>query len=208
MTAAPDILVLTAHPHMESSKVTRALMEAAAGVGRVAVRDLYRLYPDYLIDVPAEQAALQGARLVVWQHPIYWYHMPPLMKMWLDEVLGFGWAYGPGGHALTGKDLWLVASAGGSEASYGPAGYNRYRFDSFLPAYEQTAALCGMRFLPPMLIHGASHVTEAEVNERAEALVGRLRSYPDWPELQALPGCVACEVPAAARPAEALERAA
>ena len=23
--------------------------------------------------------------------------MPPLMKLWLDEVLAFGWAYGPGG---------------------------------------------------------------------------------------------------------------
>lgn len=47
---------------------------------------------------------------------------------------------------LVAKDLWLVASTGGGESSYHPQGYSRYFFDAFLPPYEQTAALCGMRF--------------------------------------------------------------
>ena len=44
--------------------------------------------------------AWRAARLVVWLQPIHWYSMPPLLKLWLDEVLAFGWAYGPGGDAL------------------------------------------------------------------------------------------------------------
>ena len=48
-----DILVLTAHPHLEHSRVNRALMNAASTVARADVRDLYALYPDYLIDVAA-----------------------------------------------------------------------------------------------------------------------------------------------------------
>ncbi len=95
----PDIVVLVAHPQLEHSRVNRACCRprSAAAWPRVEVRDLYALYPDYLIDVAAEQAALAPARLVVWQHPIHWYGMPPLMKLWLDEVFAFGWAYGPGG---------------------------------------------------------------------------------------------------------------
>ena len=89
--------------------------------------------------------------------------MPPLLKLWLDEVLAFGWAYGPGGTALRGKDLWLVATTGGPEDSYRPDSYNRYFFDAFLPPYEQTAALCGMRFLPPLLLHGAHKASDAEL---------------------------------------------
>ena len=27
----------------------------------------------------------------------WWYSSPPLLKLWFDEVLTFGWAYGPGG---------------------------------------------------------------------------------------------------------------
>lgn len=205
---AADILVLVAHPSMELSRVNRRLAQAAreaaarprADGGRIAVRDLYALYPDYLIDVEAEQAALASARLVVWQHPVHWYHMPPLMKLWLDTVLAFGWAYGPQGTALQGKDLWLVASTGGPEDSYRPESYNRYFFDAFLPPYEQTAALCGLRFLAPMLMHGAHRLGDAEVDQLAATYADRLASYPAWPELDELEECAACVVPENARP--------
>ncbi len=197
-----DVLVLVAHPDLAGSRANRALMEAASAAGtRVRVRDLYALYPDYLVDVAAERRELAKAGLVVWQHPIHWYHMPPLMKLWVDEVLGFGWAYGPGGQALRGKDLWLVASTGGPEDSYRPDSYNRYFFDAFLPPYEQTAALCGMRFLPPLLLHGAQRAGRAEIAAHAEAYAQRLAGYPDWPELAGLPECAACAVPTDARPA-------
>ena len=212
-----SVLVLVAHPQMEQSRVNRSLMLAAGRSGapdgdaarapsrrtqgRVEVRDLYALYPDYLIDVDAERAALERASLVVWQHPIHWYGMPPLMKLWADEVLGFGWAYGPGGQALRGKALWLVVSTGGPEESYHPRSYNRYAFDAFLPPYEQTAALCGMRWLPPLVIHGAHRLEAGELQADARLYGSRLASWPDWPELEGEPDCVACEVPDHARPA-------
>jgi glutathione-regulated potassium-efflux system ancillary protein KefF len=197
-----DILILTAHPQLEHSRATRSAMQAAQQLGsdHILVRDLYALYPDYLIDVPAEQALLTQARLVVWLHPVHWYSMPPLLKLWLDEVLSFGWAYGPGGHALKGKDLWLVASTGGPEDSYHPASYNRYFFDAFLPPYEQTAALCGMRWLPPLIKHGALRAPQTELNEHADVFARRLRTWPHWPEIEALEAGANCEVPAEARP--------
>lgn len=199
----PEIVVLVAHPQQEHSRANRALMRGAAQAvpGRVDVRDLYALYPDYLIDAEAEQAVLADARLVVWQHPVHWYGMPPLMKLWLDEVFAFGWAYGPGGNVLRGKDLWLVASTGGPEESYRPSGYNRYFFDAFLPPYEQTAALAGMRFLPPLLLHGAHRLDDAALTEHVAIYMQRLGSYPDWPELAELEACAPCNVPADARPA-------
>jgi glutathione-regulated potassium-efflux system ancillary protein KefF len=200
-----DLLVLAAHPHLESSRVNRALTLAASALGEreVEVRDIYALYPDYLIDIDAEQAALARARLVVWQHPIHWYSMPALMKLWVDEVLAFGWAYGPGGTALKGKDLWLVASTGGPDDSYRPDSYNRYFFDAFLPPYEQTAELCGMRFVPPLVLHGAHRVTDADLEDHAKLYTSRLLSYPHWPELADVEAPEACNVPSEARPEEA-----
>jgi glutathione-regulated potassium-efflux system ancillary protein KefF len=127
--------------------------------------------------------------------------MPALMKLWLDEVFAFGWAYGPGGTALRGKDLWLVSSTGGTEESYRPDRSNRYFFDAFLPPYDQTAALCGMRFLPPMMLHGAHRASEQVVKTQAALFAERLASYPQWPELDELPACPACEVPVDQRPA-------
>ncbi|WP_431098087.1 NAD(P)H-dependent oxidoreductase [Polaromonas aquatica] len=197
--ANPDIYVIAAHPAWRESRVNRPLMEAAKALPRVQVQDLYSSYPDYAIDVQREQAALERARLVVLVHPIQWYSMPPLQKLWLDDVLTYGWAYGGGeearGRALEGKDLWLVATTGGPEESYHPQGYNRYFFDAFLPPYEQTAALCGMRFLPPLMLHGAHTVDRQTVVSHVETFSQRLQSYPDWPELEDLEQCAACVVP-------------
>jgi len=196
------IVVLCAHPHREHSRITRALAQAAGDLPEVELRDLYALYPDYLIDVAAEQAALSDTELLVWLHPVHWYGMTPLLKLWADEVLSFGWAYGRGGSALRGKDLWLVVSTGGSAEAYRPDGLNRYFFDAFLPPYEQTAQLVGMRFLPPLVQHGAHRLGEAEIAQQVQTFVARLASYPDWPEIEDIPACEVREVPASDRPSE------
>lgn len=200
--ALPEIIVLVAHPRIEHSRVNRRLMQAAEGLpaGRVGVRDLYRLYPDYLIDVQAERAALAAARLVVWQFPFQWYSPPPLLKLWVDEVFGFGWAYGPGGTALRGKDLWLAVSTGGGEQAYHPSGHNRHFIDAFWPPIEQTAVLAGMRFLPPLVLHAAHRVSDDEVAAHAALYADRLAAYPDWPELAELEVDTSCFVPATDRP--------
>jgi glutathione-regulated potassium-efflux system ancillary protein KefF len=194
------IYVLAAHPNWRESRVNRHLFERALATPGADVNDLYGRYTDYDIDVPAEQARVRAAQLLVLLHPVQWYSMPALMKLWLDEVLVYGWAYGPGGTALRGKDLWLVATTGGTEASYHPQGYNRYFFDAFLPPYEQTAALCGMRFLPPLLLHGAHRAAPAEVQAHAQIFAERLASYPAWPELENLDACPLCDVPVTDRP--------
>ncbi|MBG9389517.1 NAD(P)H-dependent oxidoreductase [Caenimonas sp. DR4.4] len=194
------VLILAAHPNWRESRVNARLVAAAAGVPGVQVRDLYALYPDYDIDVPAEQRAVEAATLVVLLHPIQWYSMPALFKLWLDEVLTYGWAYGANGGVLQGKDVWLVATTGGPESSYHPQSYNRYFFDAFLPPYEQTAALCGMRFLPPLMLHGANRASEQEIADHAQVFADRLRTYPQWPELDDLEQCPACVVPLTDRP--------
>jgi glutathione-regulated potassium-efflux system ancillary protein KefF len=196
----PSTYVLAAHPNWRESRVNRHLLEAARQAPGVHVQDLYATYPDYDIDVAREQANVEAAQLLVLLHPMQWYSMPALMKLWMDDVLSYGWAYGSRGTALQGKDLWLVATTGGPEASYHPQGYNRYFFDAFLPPYEQTAFLCGMRFLPPLLLHGAHRASPEEIEAHAGVFGQRLASYPDWPELEDLPACPGCEVPATDRP--------
>ena len=193
-------LVLAAHPQWRESRANRRLLEAARAVPGVHVQDLYARYPDFDIDVRAEQALVQQAQLVVLLHPIQWYSMPPLMKLWLDDVLTYGWAYGHRGTALQGKDLWLAVTTGGPETAYHPQGYNRYFFDAFMPPYEQTAALCGMRFLPPLVMHGARRATDDQLDAHARVFGERLRDYPNWPELEELEQCPACEVPSTDRP--------
>lgn len=181
--APPDILVLAAHPDLARSAVTRSFLAAlhAAGLApRVQVHDLYRRYPDFHIDAEAERRALSQAQLLVMLHPLHWYGMPALQKLWCDEVLQLGWAYGPGGTALAGKDLWLVTSTGGTAEAYSTGGHHGLPFEAFTLPYRQTARTCGMRFLPVQVLHGAHRASQAEIDVQARRFVAQLAAYPDW----------------------------
>lgn len=184
-STARDILVLAAHPDLGRSQVTRTLLDAvraSPAAARVDLRDLYRLYPDFHIHIDAEQRALEAARLVVMLHPIYWYSMPALQKLWLDEVPRLGWAYGPGGTALHGKDFWLVASTGGGAEAYAPGGHNHHAIGEFLLPYQQSARTCGMNWLQPQILHAAHRATDEEIRAHAELFVKRLEHFPEWCE--------------------------
>lgn len=172
-----NTLVVLAHPQLQHSRITRQVLHALeqAALPGVAVTDLYARYPDFFIDVAREQQALAAAHTVVWLHPIHWYSMPALMKLWLDQVFAFGWAYGPGGRALAGKRLWLVSSTGGGLDSYSPEGHHRHAFGDFLLPYVQTARLTGMQWLPPLVLHAALRADDAAIAAHGEAMVQGLR---------------------------------
>ncbi|WP_374661807.1 NAD(P)H-dependent oxidoreductase [Inhella sp.] len=189
-SAGGDVLVLLAHPDLRRSRVSQRLAERLGMAEGVRLRDLYALYPDYWIDVAQERAALVGARLIVWLQPWHWYGATPLLRLWMDEVLGFGWAFGPGGRALAGKDLLLVTSTGGGPEGYAALG----GFEQFLPPYRHCASLCGLRFLEPAVLHDAHRLSAADIEAFADGLLARLRRHPEGEEgLWPLPPPVARE---------------
>lgn len=172
-TAGHRALVLYAHPFPHRSRVNRLLADAARSVPGVDVHDLYASYPDFYIDVTAEQARLAAADVVVWLHPIQWYSMPSLMKEWVDSVLTAGWAYGSG-RQLEGKTLLLAATTGSALSAYQPDGVHGRPFDDYLPAYLQTAVLCHMQWAAPHLLHGAHQVPADALDAHVRAFKHRL----------------------------------
>jgi glutathione-regulated potassium-efflux system ancillary protein KefG len=101
--------------------------------------------------------------VIVFQHPFYWYSTPPLLKQWEDLVLEHGWAYGSGGTALHGKTMFSAITAGGSEQSYRQSGTNRFTVRELLAPVEQTARLCGMRYLAPFVVHGTHRLSASDI---------------------------------------------
>jgi glutathione-regulated potassium-efflux system ancillary protein KefG len=164
-TRAARGLIVFAHPALEKARVAPAMLKAASALPYFPVRDLYDLYPDLTIDVLAEQVALAVSDIVVLQFPLYWYSVPALLKEWLDLVWVPGWAYGKGGKVLHGMTLACAFSAGGSTEAYGPQGANRFTIAELMRPWEQTAALCGMRWIAPFVIHNAGDLDAAALAE-------------------------------------------
>ncbi|NIX15729.1 MAG: NAD(P)H oxidoreductase [Candidatus Dadabacteria bacterium] len=149
------ILILFSHPAIHKSRVNSRIIDSVSNLDGVTFHDLYETYPDFLINVPLEQNLLNDHEYIIFQHPLYWYGCPAILKEWMDLVLEYGFAYGPGGDSLNGKKMMSVISAGGSRDAYKTDGYNKHTVREFLVPFEQTANLCGMQYLPPLVIHDA-----------------------------------------------------
>lgn len=163
----PDILVLFAHLAIGHSKINRAMLAALDDLPRVRLHDLLETYPDFYIDVEHEQAMLREVDLVVFQHPVYWYGLPAIMKHWLDCVFTQGFAFGSGGVALRGKALLQACSTGAQADAYRPGGIHHYPMDQLLLPMRAVARFCGMRYLEPLVVHGGHRLPEADIADHA-----------------------------------------
>jgi putative NADPH-quinone reductase len=177
MSNDANIVVYFAHLDIERSLINRALCNAVSSLPHVNFRDLHELYPDFFIDVPTEQTLLRNADLIVFQHPIYWYAAPAIFKHLQDTVLLQGFAYGTGGDALHGKDFLMVASTGAQAEGYQPGGIHHYKFEELIRPIEQSARFCGMRFLPPLVLHGGRGLSQEMIDTHAARYRRMLEEY-------------------------------
>ena len=164
----PRVLVLFAHPAFEKSRINRRLLEAIDDLDDVTIHDLYEAYPDFQVDVSAEQQRLLAHDVIVLQHPFYWYSAPSLVKEWLDLVLEHGFAYGSRGTALSGKVMLNATTTGGPAEAYRQDGRNRFTMRQLLAPFDQTAFLCRMRYLAPFVVHGTHRIDTADAMRPAQ----------------------------------------
>jgi putative NADPH-quinone reductase len=177
MASDTKIVVYFAHLAIEKSVIHRAMRDAVRDLPQVDFRDLYELYPDFYIDATKEQSVMSTADLIVFQHPIYWYAAPAIFKHFQDTVLLRGFAYGPGGTALRGKDFLLATSTGAALDEYRPGGIHHYPFDDLILPIEQTARFCGMHYLPPLVLHGGHSLLQSSVDAHAQRYRRLLEEY-------------------------------
>ncbi|EIR1746179.1 glutathione-regulated potassium-efflux system ancillary protein KefG [Shigella flexneri] len=173
MSQPAKVLLLYAHPESQDSVANRVLLKPATQLSNVTVHDLYAHYPDFFIDIPREQALLREHEVTVFQHPLYTYSCPALLKEWLDRVLSRGFASGPGGNQLAGKYWRNVITTGEPESAYRYDALNRYPMSDVLRPFELAAGMCRMHWLSPIIIYWARR-------QSAKELASHARAYGDW----------------------------
>lgn len=156
------ILILFAHPSLERSEVNAPLADAVSGLPGVNLVDLYAEYPDFQVDIDREQQRLLDHDVIIFQHPLYWYSTPAILKEWQDLVLEHNFAYGTKGDKLHGKIFFSAITAGGGEDAYRSGGYNNFTIRELLHPMEQTANLCGMIYLPPYALFGSRSAVDED----------------------------------------------
>jgi glutathione-regulated potassium-efflux system ancillary protein KefG len=160
------ILVLFAHPAIHKSRVNAKLLASIDQLVNVKVHQLYEEYPDFHIHVKREQELLLEHDLIIWQHPLYWYSSPSLLKEWIDLVLEHNFAYGHKGNALKGKTALSILTTGGQKQAYLKKNSQESIMKDLLIPFQRTTELCQMFYLPPFVIHG-THMLDNTGIEKA-----------------------------------------
>lgn len=178
-------LLILGHPDIEKSLANKTIIEKLKDSSLdLEIRDLSKLYPDFNINVKAEQEALLKHQTVIFQYPLYWYNMPAILKHWFDRVFEYQFAYGSQGDKLKGKYFIPSFTVGAPESEYHTLREHHFRVYEFCKNMEQTAYYARMKYVDPFYFHGTSvhsGYTEEDIKrkatEQAERLIKLIEGY-------------------------------
>lgn len=132
-------LVVVFHPDIEESVINKRWVdELEKYPDRYTVHNLYKAYPDKVIDVEKEQKLIDTHEALVLQYPLYWFNCPPFLKQWLDDVFLYGWAYGSKGNQLKNKKVALAISAGIKEVDFDKEGEMKVSIEELIAPFRTT----------------------------------------------------------------------
>ena len=161
-----NILIISGHPELrDNSLANKIILEDLERLLPTAAFDLLSdLYPDYRIDVEAEQKKLAAADIIVLQFPIFWYSMPALLAKWMEDVFVHGFSHGATGRALTHKKLLLSFTTGAPASAYDAA----FPVEAMAERFVRTAGLTGMDYVGFVYTGGVSYSLRADAKKRSE----------------------------------------
>lgn len=170
-----NILIVSAHPRLEEDSVANKTIveELSKLLPSAEVDRLDELYPDYVIDVRAEQAKLRNADVIVLQYPLWWYGWPALAQKWVEDVFVRGFSHGSTGNALRGKKLVVSLTTGAPEAYYGADSVD---INVLLTPVTATCSLTGMEYVGALCLYGVSYANRSDEALLAD-MVSRSREH-------------------------------
>lgn len=177
-----NVLLVSGHGNLKNDSVANKTIieEFHRLMPEAEIDKLDELYPDFNIDVEAEQQKLVGADVIVLQFPVWWYSQPALMHRWMEEAFQHGFSHGSKGKALQGKKLIASFTTGAPKEAYTHEvlGYTAEEF--VMPPVVGTARLTGMELLEPVVTIGVSYTSRnnpeslADMEHRAKEHALRL----------------------------------
>lgn len=166
------VLIVSGHSNIQHDSVVNSLIlkQVKQTLPEVEIDSLCELYPDFKIDVAAEQAKIVKADIIVFQFPLYWFAKPSILQRWEEEVFLHGFSHGSNGDKLKGKKLIVSFTVGAPGEVYSRESSLGYTLnDLLLPASQSTASFVGMTLEPFVYTTGVSYALRSD-KEQAKQL--------------------------------------
>ena len=152
------VLIVSGHSNIQHDSVVNSLIlkQVKQTLPEVEIDSLCELYPDFKIDVAAEQAKVVKADII--------------LQRWEEEVFLHGFSHGSNGDKLKGKKLIVSFTVGAPGEVYSRESSLGYTLnDLLLPASQSTASFVGMTLEPFVYTTGVSYALRSD-KEQAKQL--------------------------------------
>ncbi|WP_312822182.1 NAD(P)H-dependent oxidoreductase [Epilithonimonas sp.] len=170
-----NTLVLFAHPYFEHSTTNVRLLECYDDLDNITFRDLYQDYPDFHIQPFRERKRIVEYDRIIFHFPIIWFGLPPLLKLWIDEVFDMRWISESGINILSGKDALIITSVGGRESNYTQEGKYGTGVEELLSGLKVSLHVNNINLKKIHIIYNADNLNETELNLLSQELTETLK---------------------------------
>ena len=147
--------MILAHPEIKKSIGNKIISDLFSKETNTEVRHLDQLYPDFNIDIKAEQEALLNADTIVFQFPLFWYNMPAILKHWIDKVFEYGFAFGADS-ILNNKNVIVSFTIGSSIKDYPNEVIQKIAFP-----FQGLTTYCNLNYLGEIYCNDINGYSEA-----------------------------------------------
>lgn len=124
--------MLFAHPYLEHSKSNRELINFYVRHQHYDFRDLYEEYPDFHIPAFRERKRIGNYERIIFHFPLIWFGIPPLLKLWMDEVFDVKWQKEDINNPMEGQEAIILVTTNFREQHFTKEGQFGHTMDELL----------------------------------------------------------------------------
>lgn len=162
-------LVIFAHPYFEYSTCSVDLIKVYQDAEQVTFKDLYEEFPDFHIPTFRERKRIRDYERLVFHFPLIWFSVPPLLKLWIDEVFDMTWTMKTD-HPLQNKDAVIIVTIGGKEENYTENGMYETTIEELLKSLTLSLKVNQIDVKVMITVHDADDLTPEQREEFSQKI--------------------------------------
>ena len=157
-------LVIFAHPYFEYSSANVELIKAYDRSDQLTFKDLYEEYPDFHIATFKERKRIREYERLVFHFPLIWFGLPPLLRLWIDEVFDMSWK-AESDHPLVNKDAIIIVTIGAKEENYQKDGLYKTEIEELMKPLTLSLEVNGINIKETISVYEADDLKTEELQE-------------------------------------------
>ncbi|WP_304343309.1 NAD(P)H-dependent oxidoreductase [Chryseobacterium koreense] len=168
-------LVIFAHPYFEYSTTNAELIKVYKDSADFEFKDLYEEYPDFHIATFRERKRIVNYDRLIFHFPLIWFGMPPLLRLWIDEVFDMDWIAKENA-PLSNKDAFIIVTTGGKEQNYTEEGLYGATISQLMLPLRLSLKVNNIEVKEIIAVHNADDLTQDALKEITEQIRKKLNS--------------------------------